>query len=173
METNLQQAGASDSWGKAACTPGLALWRRGGTAGKPRSALPQLPAAAAAGGGKLRVMEELPGWGVRRRKIQLHRQGLPDGRNLLVRLPASDALTEIGFENAQSLPALPCPAGEWTPPYTTLWSLLAIPRAGFVSLNTQLPRNSLRGHGPNLVFFQETFQTNPNPNSSGVLLVSA
>lgn len=53
METNLQQAGASDSWGKAACTPGLALWRRGGTAGEPRSALPQLPAAAAAGGGKV------------------------------------------------------------------------------------------------------------------------
>lgn len=107
-------------------------------------------------GGKLWVMEELPGWGLRRRKIQLHREGLPDGRNLLVPLPASDALTEIGFENARSLPALLCPAGEWTPPYTTLWSLLAIPRAGFVSLNTQLPRNSLRGHGPNLVFSKKS-----------------
>lgn len=162
VETNLQQAGAGDSRGKAACTPGPALRSRGGTAGKP-GALPQLPAAAAAGGEKVVGDRRAAWWGVgvpRRRKIQLHREGLPDGRKTPAPLPASDAQPETGFENprraCRPFSVLLGNGHLHTPRYGVCWPY---PRSA--ALNTQLPHHSLQGHGPNLVFFQQNLPNQP------------
>lgn len=100
-------------------------------------------------GRKLQVMEELPG-GLKRRKIQLHREALPGGRNPPVPLPASGAQAEPELQSRGSLSALPRPAGEQTLPCPTPWALLAMPSTGFVSSNSQLSPLSLQGHGPSL-----------------------
>lgn len=140
---NLQQAGTSDSGGKAARQHrpfGAEETQQANLAQQFRSTQQQpLPE-----GRKLWVTEELLQGGAWRRRIQLHR-GLPGGRNPLVPLPASDAQTETGFENTRSLPALLCPAGEWTPPYTTSQSRLARPRPALSHFMHICPIGAFRG----------------------------
>lgn len=174
VETNLQQAGAGDSRGKAACTPGPALRSRGGTAGKP-GALPQLPAAAAAGGEKVVGDRGAAGWGWGCRG-----GGKSSCTEKVCRMAGKRQRLsqQVMPSQKQGLKTLGEPAG----PSPSCWGTDTSIHHGTESagrtqallhLIHSCPITAFGGMDQIWVFFSKIFPTNPNPNSSGVLLVRA